>query len=698
MKYKARAQKPLTLDEMRVFDSHPIDEKIARLLYVRGINTPEKVKQFFDISTGNLHDPYLLKGMEAAVERIERAISSKERILIIGDYDADGISSVAILYKYFLSRHAPTSYFLPDRNDDGYGLNIDLIDKLNERFSPKLIITVDCGISCPAEIAHAQKLGIDCIVTDHHVIPEKTPNCTCVNPKFTDQAYPFHDLCGAGVALKLVHALGGLEAALKYIDICAIATVADIVALRDENRAIVKIGLKKLNANSLPSVTALARSCNVHGEIRSSDISFKIGPKINASGRMGNAKRGLDIILEQNDFEIEKIIRHLADYNTRRQKLCSTIYNDVEQTIDTNKLYRNNIIVVASEKWESGVLGIVSARVTEKYGKPSIVFGIHTDEKTGARVAKGSGRSIEGIDIVRVIENFSDMVLTFGGHAMAAGLSVSMDNYDAFRDKIVKYVNDTYSAVTLSAEKAYDFDIDFEDITPEFASSLEMIEPTGCENPLPTFMTTVTQCIVGALNNYPIHLRFTYNNMQFIFFNGYDCGDVLAYNFPKQILFEFQKSDEFNSVKGVCKDIIPVPTDPKSYALTLSGYLQQIFTYTPDMKMEKILTNLSVDREIFVEYYKFMKNGHGSRCFNVFDLFVKLDTGAFADKYDLYQFAFCATVFKQLGILSFAGGIVKINATQQCDLFAAAAYNIVREYMPKTPISEKTLVNDKTSV
>jgi hypothetical protein len=222
-----------------------------------------------------------------------------------------------------------------------------------------------------------------------------------------------------------------------------------------------------------------------------------------------------------------------------------------------------------------------------------------------------------------------------------------------------------------------------------------MLEPTGCENPLPTFMTTVTQCIVGALNNYPVHLRFTYNNMQFIFFNGYDCGDVLAYNFPKQILFEFQKSDEFNTVKGVCKDIIPVPTDPKSYALTLSGFLQQIFTYTPDMKMEKILSGLSVDREIFVEYYKFMKKGHGARCFNVFGLFVKLDTGAFADKYDLFQFTFCATVFKQLGILSVAGGIVKINATQQCDLFAAGAYNIVREYMPKTIIAVGEN-NDKT--
>jgi len=678
MKYKARASKPLLPEQLRIFDSQSVSEPLARLLFVRGIDTPEKVKQFFDISLNRLHDPFLLKGMKPAVERIERAITAKERILIIGDYDADGISSVAILYKYLCSRHAPTSYFLPDRNDDGYGLNIELIDTLNERFKPKLIITVDCGISCPNEIAHAQGLGIDCIVTDHHVIPEKTPNCICVNPKFVDQKYPFHDLCGAGVALKVVHALGGIEAVTRYIDICAIATVADIVALKDENRAIVTIGLKKLNSNSLPSITALARSCNIHGDIKSSDISFKIGPKINASGRMGNAKRGLDVILEQNEMEIEKIIRHLADYNSRRQKLCNSIYSDVESVVEAEKLYKNNIIVVASEKWESGVLGIVAARITEKYGKPSIVMGIHVEDGTPA-VAKGSGRSIDGVDLVRIVEQFGDLCLSFGGHAMAAGLSVAMEKYEEFNSKITNYMNEKYSKVNLTAEKMYDFSIDFDDITPQFVRDLDKLEPTGCDNPMPTFMTTVGNCIVGTLNNYPIHLRFTHQNMQFIFFNGADCGDVLAYNFPKQVLFEFQKMDETGIVKAVCKDILPIPTDTKSYALTLDGYLMDAFTYQPDIKFNKILSELTVERDTFIEYYKFLKTGHGARAFNAYDLFAKLDTGANADKYNLFQFTFCATVFKQLGILSFAGGMVRINDSNTADLFASSAYNMIRE-------------------
>jgi len=677
MKYRPRREHELSATEMAVFDGFQFSEKLARLLFVRGIDTKEKVKQYFDFSLESLHDPFKLKGMKEAVARIEHAIKSKERILIIGDYDADGISSVAILYKCFtLVYHASTRYFLPDRSDDGYGLTKDLIDKLNARFEPKLIITVDCGISCPDEIEHAKSLGIDCIVTDHHAIPERTPDCICINPKFTDQEYPFRDLCGAGVALKLVHALGGLQAAEKYLDICAIATVADIVALKDENRIITARGLEKLNNNSLPSVTALAKSCNIHGAIKAMDMSYKIAPKINASGRMGNAKRGLDIILEQNEDQIEKIIRHLADYNSQRQKLCNTIYADVEATVERDKLFKNNIIIVADKKWESGVLGIVSARITEKYGKPSIIFGISDNT-----VAKGSGRSIDGIDIVRAVEQVSDLVTSFGGHAMAAGVSVPLENYDEFKKRLITYMNDNYSKVKLQAEKVYDFSIDIDEITPKFIKEIEKLEPTGCENSLPLFMTTVTACQVGALNNYPVHLRFSHKNMQFIFFNGHECGDVLAHNFPKRVVFELQKSDDLSSgvIKAVSKGIIPIPTDPKSYALTLAGWLNNSFSYEPDIKFQSILKGLSCDRETFVKYYKFMAKAQGVRAFNSYDFFVKLDTGANADKYDLYQFVFCATVFKQLGILSFNGGNIKINDHQSTALFESSAYNMVRE-------------------
>jgi hypothetical protein len=390
---------------------------------------------------------------------------------------------------------------------------------------------------------------------------------------------------------------------------------------------------------------------------------------------MGNAKRGLDIILEQSEFEIEKIIRHLADYNSRRQKLCNTIYAEVEAVVEKEKLHKNNIIIAANARWESGVLGIVSARITEKYGKPSIIFGINEN------VVKGSGRSIDGIDMVRVVSTCQDLCVSFGGHAMAAGLSVSQENFEQFRERITDFMNAEYRKINLQAEKLYDFELDIDDITPEFAREIEQLEPTGCDNPLPVFMTTVTGCIVGGLNNYPQHLRFSHKNMQFIFFGGADCGDVLAHNFPKRVVFEMQKLDvpSTTAIKAVAKGIVPVPIDPKSYALSLAGWLIGAFSFEHDIKFQNILNSLSCEREVFVEYYKHIKTGSGSRVYNAYDLFNKLDVGAVQDKYNLYQFVFCATVFKQLGILSFSEGVAKILEGHGSQLFESGAYNMIRE-------------------
>jgi len=687
MKYRAKREEALTPDEMAVYDEFGFSENFARLLFIRGIDTKEKVKAYFNFSLDSLHDPFELRGMHEAVKRLEAAILNKERILIIGDYDADGICAVAILYKYFISRHASTRYFLPDRSDDGYGLNIELIDKLNKRFAPKVIITVDCGISCPKEIEYAKSLGIDCIVTDHHAIPmrqtcnkkgencfeEIIPDCIVVSAKLGSQKYPFKDLAGAGVALKVVQGMGGIEAAEKYLDICAIATVADIVALKGENRIITALGLARLNQGSLPSITALAKSCNIHGAIKSSDISFKLGPKINASGRMGNAKRGLDLILEQNPAEIEKIIKSLGDYNSARQKLCNTIYEEVEKYVDGNKLYLNNIIVAADERWESGVLGIVAARLTEKHGRPSIIFG------KSENVYKGSGRSIEDINIVKAVEQFSDLVSTFGGHSMAVGLSVPIENFDEFNAKLTKHMNEAYTCTDLRSEKLYDFTIDISDFTPEMVKEFEKIEPTGCENQMPLFMTTVTSCQVGSLSNFPMHLRFTHKGVQFMYFNGSQSGDVIAYNFPKKVVFEFQKLDDSGIIRGVAKNIIPIPTDAKSYALCLAGHLRTNFAIEGDIKFNNILNSLNCDREVFVEYYKFLKVGRGARAYNAYDLFAKLDTGANEDRMNLYQFVFCATVFQQLGILSFQNGYVVVNTNMTTDLVESSAYNLIRE-------------------
>lgn len=676
MKYQARREAELSAEELAVYDGFGFSEKFARLLKVRGIDTPAKTREYFDFSKERLHDPFLLKGMSEAVDRINQAVAKKEKILIIGDYDADGICSVAILYKYLLSRHVTTRYFLPDRDADGYGVTIDLIKNLHERFKPNLIVTVDCGISCPKEIEYAKELGIDCIVTDHHTIPAETPDCICVNPKFIDQEYPFNELCGAGVALKLVQALGGLDIACKYLDICSIATVADIVSLRDENRVIVALGLEMLNRDSLPSVTALAKSCNIWGKITSTDISYKIGPKINASGRMGNAKRGLDIILEQNPAEIEKIIQSLTNYNTQRQKLCNTIFDEADAKIDSEQLYKNNIIIVAKDSWESGVLGIVSARITEKYGRPSIVFG------KAENVYKGSSRSVGEVNIVKTIEMFKDLVATYGGHSMAAGLSVATEMFPEFTQKITEHLNLNFSSVELTSDKFYDFALATKDITADFARELEKLEPFGCDNSTPVFLMEAGKVDANPLPNFPQHLRLASGDIQFMYFNGAENIEILSADIQKEIVFEFQKTDASKSdIRAIVKGIMPKPVDARGYALTLSGVLRGRFAAPDDEKFGKILGGLSIDREEFVKYYKSIRQVKNANGF--YDMFTR------TSNLDLYQFVFCATVFAELKILEIKNGRVSINEKQSTDLFRSNAYNLVRE---------KCLTNIETDV
>ncbi|MCL2756006.1 MAG: single-stranded-DNA-specific exonuclease RecJ [Firmicutes bacterium] len=687
MNYIAKRAEPLSAEELAVYKEFGFSEKFSRLLYIRGIDTADKIKNFFDFSEARLHDPFLMKGMSDAVNRINTAISKKERILIIGDYDCDGICATAILYKYLLTRYAQTRYFLPNRDADGYGLTRELVGKLNDRFKPNLIITVDCGISCYNEIEYAKSLGIDCIVTDHHAIPEKTPDCICVNPKFVDQEYPFSDLCGAGVSLKLVQALAanvancskiGTETALKYVDICSVATVADIVSLTDENRVIVALGLERINANSNPAITALSKSCNVFGQIKSTDISFKLGPKINAAGRLGNAKRGLDLLLEKDEVKIAEIIQSLDDYNKERQKLCNTICEQAEEFIEKNNLADNNIIIVYDDKWDGGVLGIVAARIVDKYNKPTIVLS------KSESVYKGSARSINSVDIVEVITKFSHYLTTFGGHSMAGGLSVNIDVFGDFVRDVTDYMNSIDLCDTAS-DKMYDFELELDDMSLDFVREVEKLEPFGCENQLPVFMTNVGQVLTQGLANYPAHLRFTakcenkITSVSFMFFDGAKHIELLQDSSNKKIIFEFQKTLETKSkndheiLKAIVKGIIPIPTDDKTYALALAGELRGDFCLNNE-RLDEIKKKLVVDRDTFVQYYKIIKKGNGRRVFGLYDFYTKVKN----EDTELFQFVFCCVVFMQLGILNFEKGIIRLNTNVNTELGTSSIYRVIQ--------------------
>jgi single-stranded-DNA-specific exonuclease len=666
MKYKAKCGE-LTPEQLAEFGELGYSEKFMQLLVVRGITTAKAAKKFFDYSPERLHNPFLLKGMEDAVSRIKSAIAQKEKILIVGDYDADGICATAILYKYFLSKKVKTSYFLPEREADGYGLNAELIRTLNERYSPNLLITVDCGISCPDEIEYAKSLGIDCIVTDHHAIPARFPDCICIDPKFENQEYPFNDLCGAGVALKAVQALEGLDEAKKYFDICAVATVADIVSLTDENRVIVYNGLKMLNAGTVPGITALARACNIRDEIKSGDISYRIGPKINAGGRMGYAKRGLDIILEQDTKNIERIVKSLLFLNAKRQELCSTIYDESIKVIEKNNLAQNNIIVVAKPTWESGVLGIVSARITEKYGKPSIVLGGTGD------IYKGSGRSVFGINLVQTVSEFSNLLISFGGHSMAVGLSLLTDKYEEFAAGISTKIKGGKTSAG-NTDKYYDFSIAAESLTPKFVKEVAELEPTGCGNPVPVFMTVIRKTTPNSLINHIEHTRFEEGRVKFIFFGGSNFNEILETNCEKSIVFELQQSDG-DFVRAVVKCVIPFAVNDDDTALVLERYLHGELITEPDESLQGIINGLSVDRNIFINYYKMI-----AECVNAGNSFISLlwfyNKLKPKDK-NIFQFVFCFSVFRQLGIIQISNRKIAINNKTATELNKSSIYGLI---------------------
>ena len=665
MEYKVRCGE-LTPRQLAAFNQSGYSEKFIRLLIERGIDTKEKADKFFNFDLNQLHDPMLLKGMPEAVARLRDAINRKQRVLIIGDYDADGICATAILYKYLLTQRVRTSYFLPERDADGYGLNIDLIGRLHEKFQPELLITVDCGISCPEEIKYAQSLGIDCIVTDHHAIPEQTPNCICVDPKFTDQAYPFDDLCGAGVALKLVQAMEGLEVAKNYFDICAIATVADIVSLTDENRVIVHHGLKMLNQGTVPGITALARACNIRGTIKSGDISFRLGPKINASGRMGNAKRGLDVILEQDETRLERIVKNLLYMNTKRQELCTVIFNECVQLIEQEGLQNDSAIVVAKPEWESGVLGIVAVRLAEKYGRPCIVLG------GKGEVYKGSGRSIAGIHLVECITKAAECLSTFGGHAMAAGMSLPVTKFEAFRTLFQKIVTEAAAAQTAENCKYYDFEISESELNPQFFQEVAMLEPTGCGNPAPVLMTVMRETRAVSLPSHPTHTKFDSGQLKYIFFGGAAFNSILAAPCVKSVIFELQHN-EGAAPQAVVKCVIPFAINDDEKALVLQRYLHDDLAVAPDQNLQEVIHSLSIDRSVFIDYYKAILNlvSQNNYCPSVLKLFGKITL----PKKNIFQFVFCFAVFQQLGIYEIVRNRLNIHNERTTELNKSAIYN-----------------------
>lgn len=527
-----------------------LDSHLVRLLYSRGVDTEEKLKRYLNPTENDILDPFLFENMQQAVDLINFHLNKNSKILVFGDYDVDGISASAILIKYFASIGANIFNFMPNRYVDGYGLTIPTLKKIVADNKPDLVITVDCGITAVEEVEYLKNLGIDVVITDHHEPAETLPNAPIINPKVS-KTYPFHCLCGAGVAFKLVQALAGLNEAKKYISICAIATIADIVELLEENRAIVALGLKDI-ANAPVGVLKLMRECGLLiKNLKASDIAFKLAPKINASGRMGSAETSLKLYMETNPIEIRKLVMQVMDYNTERQQLCDEVYSDVKQELRTKDIFRINALVMSSPNWDSGILGIVSTRIAEEYHRPTFLFSQVGDELVG------SCRSVNGVNVHTLLSNMGHLLTKFGGHPMAAGLTLKVENYDEFVRLTDEYVANNLNKADFLPTKSYDFMMEPEEITLKFVEDIDRLEPCGHANPRPIFNFKLKNAVISSLPKHPQHLVLNYPNFNLLAFNSSDLYFVLSGNTSCNVLADLNIDTFRNNKKisGIVKSI-----------------------------------------------------------------------------------------------------------------------------------------------
>ena len=493
---------------------------LASILLNREIDTQEKITKFLYPSLDDLYNPYMLNDMEIAVQRIEKAIIDNERITIYGDYDVDGITSVTILKQFLDEQKVNVDYYLPNRLNEGYGLNNNALQKIKDR-GTNLLITVDCGISAYEEIEFAKSLGIDVIVTDHHECPAILPNALAVvDPKRTDSTYPFNSLAGVGVTFKLIHALSikrklAKENYLKYLDIVCMGTVADIVPLIDENRVIVKYGLEYMKKTENVGLKALI-DVSGYSTIDSSAISFGLAPRINACGRMGDAETALRMLLTYDEKEAIEIANMLQEKNKERQEVEKGIMHDAINKIENEKMNQDNIIVVGSENWFHGVIGIVASKITETYYKPSILVCFENEN------GKGSGRSIDGFDLHEALNVCSGHLQKYGGHEMAIGLSVEKAKFEDFKKDIIKYANEKITEEYLPVIKI-DAEINTKDANAKTIEELKLLEPYGESNMPPIFMyKNIKVDSVRTLSN-DKHLKLNVKDGNIVF-------DAIAFN------------------------------------------------------------------------------------------------------------------------------------------------------------------------
>lgn len=485
---------PLTKEQEQIKESLQSDigasSVICELLVQRGVKNKEDAKKFFSPQLSDLHDPYLMDGMREAVDRLNYAIGQKEGILIFGDYDVDGTTAVALVYKYLKPYCFNIEYYIPDRYEEGYGISKKCINYAYEK-GIKLIITLDCGIKAIDKVEYAKSKGIDFIICDHHVPDNELPDATAIlNPKLENSNYPFSELSGCGVGFKFMQGFAkdnGIDESSLYplLDFVALSIASDIVPITGENRILAYHGLKRLNEKPSHGLKGIINICGLQNkQINTSDIVFKIGPRINASGRMEQGKEAVDLLLS-TDFEAAKErSKNINQYNEERKALDKTITEEANEILSKKENFeQQKSIVIYNREWKRGIIGIVASRLTEIYYKPAVVLAFSNG------IVTGSARSVQGFDIYKAIESCRDLLESFGGHTYAAGLSLKEENIPAFVERFEAYVKENIEKRQTVPQIDIDAILTFKDITLELHKQLMDLAPFGPGNPKPVFAT-----------------------------------------------------------------------------------------------------------------------------------------------------------------------------------------------------------------
>lgn len=545
-----------------ICEKYNLNKVIGKIIVNRHVVNDEDVRIFITPTRDDFHNPFLFKGMDIAVDRIIKAINNKEKILIYGDYDVDGITSTTVLKKYLMDRGISVDTYIPNRLHEGYGLNKKAIDTIKER-NIDLIITVDCGISAIEEVDYAVRLGMDIIVTDHHEVGEKLPNALAViDAKRKDNTYPFRALAGVGVVFKLIQALSikleiKPEEYLKYLDLVCVGTISDIVPLEGENRTIAKLGLMLIKVTRNLGLRELIKSSG-YKEIDSNTISFGVAPRINACGRMGHEEEALKLFLAEDLESATKITKELNEYNTLRQSTEKAIYEEAVQQIEKNHLDANNSIVLGGKGWHHGVIGIVSSKVTDKYYKPSILLSFEDN------IAKGSGRSVPGFDLYEGLAKCEDLLEKYGGHSMAVGLTIKKENLENFKERFEQIAKEK-NIKELVPIIYIDDELKLKDINMDLVKSISILEPFGEANKVPLFLIRNLKIdSIRALSE-GRHLKLTLRDENFVINAiGFELG-YLAEEYRIGDRIDVVGTLEINSFNGFSSIQINMKDIRKSY-------------------------------------------------------------------------------------------------------------------------------------